>query len=442
MKFLRNFFDAIEPHFLEGGKLEKLYPIYEATDTIFFTPGETAKGKVHVRDALDLKRMMITVIFALIPCVLMALYNTGLQANSWVANGGAPLEGWQESVYTFLGYDQADTSLWANIMHGAVYFVPVLAVTFLIGGHIEVLFAAVRKHEVNEGFLVTGFLFPLILPPTIPLWQVAVGITFGVIVGKEVFGGTGMNIFNVALTARAFLFFAYPAEISGESPWVAADLGAGLDGMSGATNLAAAASYEMVPISAEAGQALFASTGSYDMSPIAEAGQAIYPWSAETVFNANWVNAFVGFTPGSMGETSTLACLLGAIILITTRVGSWRTMLGVVAGTAGMALMLNGLADNVENPLFGMSPMWHMVVGGWAFGAVFMATDPVSSAFTNRGKLIYGFLIGVLVVLIRVVNPAYPEGMMLAILFMNMFAPLIDNYYVQANIKRRKARAT
>ena len=421
MKFLRKFLDKIEPHFLEGGKLEKLYPIYEATDTIFYTPGHTTKGKVHVRDALDLKRMMITVVFALMPCVLMALYNTGLQANTWVANGGAPLEGWQESLYLWLGYDYDPTSLWANVMHGAVYFVPVLAVTFIVGGHLEVLFAAVRKHEVNEGFLVTGFLFPLILPPTIPLWQVAVGISFGVVVGKEVFGGTGMNIFNPALTARAFLFFAYPAQISGDSPWVAADLGQAVDGMSGATNLASAASY--------------------DMAGAVEAGQTIFPWGSETVFNGAWMDAFIGYTPGSMGETSAIACLIGAAVLIFTRVGSWRTMVGVVLGTVGMAMFLNFFSGSVGNPMFSMSPMWHMVIGGWAFGAVFMATDPVSSAFTERGKFIYGFFIGILVVLIRVVNPAYPEGMMLAILFMNMFAPLIDNYYVQANIKRRKARA-
>jgi Na+-transporting NADH:ubiquinone oxidoreductase subunit B len=416
MKFLRKFLDRIEPHFKEGGKLEKLYPIYEATDTILYTPGDTTKGKVHVRDALDLKRMMITVVFALLPCVLMALYNTGLQANTWVANGGAALDTWQESLYLWLGYGYEPTSLWANIMHGAVYFIPVLLVTFIVGGHIEVLFAAVRKHEVNEGFLVTGFLFPLICPPTIPLWQVALGISFGVVVGKEVFGGTGMNVFNPALTGRAFLFFAYPAQISGDSPWIAADLTQSVDGISGATNLSSAASFE---------------TGT----------QEIFPWGAETVFNEAWVDSFVGFTPGSMGETSAVACLIGAAILILTRVGSWRTMVGVVVGTIGMATLLNSLSGNVGNPMFGVSPMWHMVVGGWAFGMVFMATDPVSSAFTERGKLIYGLFIGILVVLIRVVNPAYPEGMMLAILFMNMFAPLIDNFYVQANIKRRKARA-
>jgi len=423
MKFLRKFLDDIEPHFKEGGKLEKLYPIYEATDTILYTPGETTTGKVHVRDALDLKRMMITVVFALMPCVVMAMYNTGLQANEWVAAGGGAMNTWQESVYQFLGYSMGDTSLWANIMLGACYFVPILLVTFIVGGHIEVLFAAVRKHEVNEGFLVTGFLFPLILPPTIPLWQVALGISFGVVVGKEVFGGTGMNVFNPALTARAFLFFAYPAQISGDGPWRAASLTPAADGLTGPTNLASAAAYE---------------------TPIGEDGaaiQEIFPWSSETVFGADWMQAFYGFTPGSMGETSTLACLIGAAILIFTRVGSWRTMFGVVVGTIGTAMLLNSVSGDVSNPMFGVSPMWHMVIGGWAFGAVFMATDPVSSAFTERGKLIYGFFIGVLVVLIRVVNPAYPEGMMLAILFMNMFAPLIDDYYIKANIKRRAARA-
>jgi Na+-transporting NADH:ubiquinone oxidoreductase subunit B len=416
MKMLRKLLDRVEPHFKEGGKLEKFYVIYEATDTILYTPGHTTKGKVHVRDALDLKRMMITVVFALMPCLLMAFYNTGFQANTWVDNGGAALDTWQESLYVWMGYSYDPNSLWDNVMHGAVYFVPIFLVTFIVGGHIEMLFAAVRKHEVNEGFLVTGFLFPLICPPTIPLWQVALGISFGVVVGKEVFGGTGMNVFNPALTGRAFLFFAYPAQISGESPWIAADLNQAVDGLSGATNLASASSFEV-------------------------GSQEIFPWGAETVFNGAWMDSFVGLTPGSMGETSAVACLIGAAILIFTRVGSWRTMVGVVAGTVAMATLLNCVSGSVENPMFGISPMWHMVIGGWAFGAVFMATDPVSSAFTERGKFIYGLCIGILVVLIRVVNPAYPEGMMLAILFMNMFAPLIDNFYVQANIKRRKARA-
>ncbi len=282
--------------------------------------------------------------------------------------------------------------------------IPVLIVTFAVGGLWEVLFAVVRKHEVNEGFFVTGFLFPLILPPTIPLWQVALGISFGVVIGKEVFGGTGMNILNPALTSRAFLFFAYPAEISGDKCWIAAQT-ANTDAVSGATWLAAAA---------EQGQAAFA-------------------------HGITWWDAFVGIMPGSMGETSTLACLVGAAILIITGIGSWRIMVSVVVGTVAMGFLFNTVGSET-NPFFNVPFWWHFVLGGWAFGMVFMATDPVSAAATNTGRYIYGFFIGVFVVLIRVVNPAYPEGMMLSILLMNVFAPVIDHYVVKANIKRRNAR--
>ncbi len=410
MKFLRNFLDKQAPLFEKGAPLESLYPFYEANDTLLFTPGEVTKGKVHVRDAIDLKRMMITVVVALVPCVLMAFYNTGYQANTAIAGGAAPLHNWQEALYAALGCGYNPESIVANVMHGAVYFVPIFAMTFLIGGHIEVAFAVFRKHEINEGFLVTGFLFPLTLPPTIPLWQVAIGITFGVIIGKEVFGGTGMNILNPALTGRAFLFFAYPAQISGDKPWIAADTSTILtDGYTSATYLAQAA----------------------------EPGATLVQNNAAC--SDAWMDAFYGLIPGSMGETSTLACLIGAAILIFSQVGSWRTMFGVVLGTAVMAFVLNVVGSDT-NAMFAVPMEWHFVLGGWAFGMVFMATDPVSSAFTERGKLIYGFFIGVMVVLVRVVNPAYPEGMMLAILFMNMFAPFIDHFFVQANIKRRKAR--
>jgi Na+-transporting NADH:ubiquinone oxidoreductase subunit B len=409
VKILRSFLDKMAPHFEKGGALESLYPFYEANDTLLYTPGEVTKGQVHVRDSVDLKRMMITVVVALIPCVIMAVYNTGFQANYWIGQGAAPLHNWQEAVYASLGLAYDSGSHIANLLHGAIYFLPIFAMTFIIGGHIEVAVAIMRKHEINEGFLVTGFLFPLTLPPTIPLWQVAMGIAFGVIIGKEVFGGTGMNVLNPALTARAFLFFAYPAQISGDKPWIAADLSTMPDGATGATVLA----------------------------------QAAAPGS--TVFQENdfggdlWWDSFLGMIPGSMGETSTLACLVGAAVLIFSQVGSWRTMLGVVLGTTGMAMLLNAVGSST-NSMFDMPFYWHFVVGGWAFGMVFMATDPVSSAFTEWGKLIYGFFIGVMVVLVRVVNPAYPEGMMLAILFMNMFAPFIDHFFVQANIKRRLAR--
>jgi len=418
MKALRKLLDSQAHLFEKGGKFEKYEALYEAPDTLLFTPGHVTKGNVHVRDGLDLKRMMIMVVVALVPCCLMAMYNTGFQANLAISQGGQPIDAWQVDLLLLLmgGAEAAfnPTSVFANVMHGAVWFVPVFAVTGIVGGHIEMAFAIVRKHEVNEGFLVSMFLFPLVLPPTIPLWQVGLGIAFAVILAKEAFGGTGMNVLNVALMGRAFLFFAYPADISGDKPWYAVDgLSSGIgsiDGLSGATYLAGAA-----------------------------AGTLDWANPSMAVGGTAWMDAFYGFIPGSMGETSALACLIGAAVLIATGIGSWRTMLGVTAGTALMVFMLNGIGSET-NPAFAMPLMWHLVVGGWAFGTVFMATDPVTSAFTEKGKLIYGFGIGIMVVLVRVINPAYPEGMMLAILFMNMFAPFIDHFFVQANIKRRLAR--
>ncbi|PIE18624.1 MAG: NADH:ubiquinone reductase (Na(+)-transporting) subunit B [Proteobacteria bacterium] len=401
---LRRLLDKQAKRFEPGGKLHRFYALWEAQDTILYTPGHVTKGGTHVRDALDLKRMMITVVLALLPAVLMALYNTGLQANRAIAAGAMPLDSWQAELYLALGFEFAP-SFGANVMFGALHLLPVLIVTFVAGGLVEALFAIVRGHEINEGFLVTGMLIPLTLPPTIPLWQVAVGTVFGVLIGKEIFGGTGMNVLNPALTARAFLFFAYPAQISGDQVWVAAQL---TDGMSGATHLSQAA---------------------VDSSALVANG----------VGSDAWMDAFLGLIPGSMGETSTLALLIGAAILVFTQIGSWRTMLGVVFGTLAMSLLLNGVGSET-NAMFAVPFHWHVVLGGWALGAIFMATDPVSSAFTARGKWVYGFFIGVIVVLVRVVNPAYPEGMMLAILFMNMFAPFIDHFVVQKNIKRRVAR--
>ena len=402
MQFLRDQLDKVEPLVHKGGKFEKFYALYEAADTFLFTPGEVTKGGAHVRDFLDQKRLMITVAMALGPAALMAIWNTGYQANLAIATQGAePRDDFQTGIYAALGLAHDPNDLLACFILGLCYFVPIFIVVHAVGGIWELLFALVRGHEINEGFLVTGALFPLILPATIPLWQVALGITFGVVVGKEVFGGVGMNVLNPALTGRAFLFFAYPAEISGEV-WVAV---ADTDAYSGATALAIAAESGMVAVT-------------------------------ETV---SWGQAFFGVIPGSMGETSTLACLIGASLLIATRVGSWQTMVGVVGGTIATSFLLNGIGSDT-NPMFEVPFWWHMVLGGWAFGAVFMATDPVSSAFTAKGKLIYGFFIGVVVILVRVVNPAYPEGMMLAILFMNLFAPFIDHFFVQANIKRRTAR--
>lgn len=400
MKPLRNFLDGLEPSFKEGGKLEKLYPLYEALDTFLYTPGNVTREASHIRDGIDLKRMMITVVAALVPCILMALFNTGHQANLALQEMGLTKTiGWRAELIAWLGVGYNPQDLIANAVHGALYFVPVFLVTNIVGGFAEVIFSIIRKHDLNEGFLVTGMLFPLILPPTVPLWQVAFGILFGVVVGKEVFGGTGKNFLNPALTARAFLYFAYPAQLSGNAIWTA------VDGFSGASVLGLAASDGMAAV------------------------QQQY----------TWIDCFLGTIQGSMGETSTVACLLGACLLILTGVGSWRIVLSCSTGALATSWMLYSIGSDV-NPMFQMSPAWHFVVGGLAFGIVFMATDPVSAAFTNVGKYIYGILIGFMAILIRVINPAFPEGVMLAILFGNVFAPLIDYYVVKANIRRRVSR--
>jgi Na+-transporting NADH:ubiquinone oxidoreductase subunit B len=398
---LRNALDKAAPLFEKGGKLERFHALYEMQDTILYTPGDVTTTAAHVRDGMDLKRMMFIVVIALIPCILWCMYNTGYQAQFAIASGAAPLESWQTSLLTSVGFSFTNTNAVLCLIHGALYYLPVLAVCMGAGGAVEAASAMIRGHEINEGFLVTGMLLPLTLPPTIPLWMVALGVAFGIIFGKEVFGGTGMNFLNPALVGRAFLFFAYPAWMSGDAPWIAADFIA-IDSFSGATWLAQAA----------------VSSGALEQ--------------------ASWWRCFFGLIPGSMGETSTFACLLGAVLLLVTRIGSWRTMAGVALGTLAVSLLLN-LSGSTTNPLFAVPFHWHVVLGGWAFGMVFMATDPVSSAFTARGKWLYGIGIGTLAILIRVVNPAYPEGMMLAILFMNMFAPLIDHFVVQANIKRRAA---
>lgn len=403
MKFLKDLHLNVKHHFEKGGKLEFFYPLWEAQFTGLFTPGEVTRTASHVRDGLDNKRLMITVVIALLPCMAMAIYNTGYQALFAMAHGAVPLEGWRASLFEGIGLPYDFRNFFACAIFGALHYLPVVVASMLTGGILEPLVAMIRKHEINEGFLVTGMLIPLTLPPTIPLWMVVLGTAFGIVFAKEIFGGTGMNFLNPALTARAFLFFAYPAAMSGDQPWIAANF-ASVDSFSGATLLSRAAS---------AGEAALA--------------------------KASWMDAFLGFEAGSMGETSALACLLGAILLIWTGIGSWRTMAGVVLGTIATANFLNVVGSDT-NPMFGVPWYWHAVTGGWAFGLVYMATDPVSSAFTNPGKLVYGLLIGVLVVLIRVVNPAYPEGMMLAILFMNMVAPLIDHFVVQANVRRREAR--
>lgn len=402
MKALRRMLDK-QGRLFETGPLHKFYPLYEAGDTFLFTPGSITATASHVRDGLDLKRLMTTVVIALVGTIYMAMHNTGYQAHLAIARGAAPLDTWQTLAMGQLGlpFDPAD--LVACLVHGALYFVPLMLVSYTIGGIWEMVFAIVRRHEINEGFLVTGMLFPLVLPPTIPLWQAAMGITFGVVVGKEIFGGTGKNIFNPALMARAFLFFAYAAYISGDRVWIAAQTST--DGVSGATWLARAG----------------------------EGGQAVF------VPEITWWDAFVGWVPGSMGETSALACLIGAAILVLSGIGSWRIMAGVTLGTIAMSMLLNAVGSTT-NPFFDVPFWWHFVLGGWAFGAVFMATDPVSAAFTNGGRWIYGIAIGALAILVRVINPAYPEGMMLAILLMNTFAATIDHYVLRANFKRRRAR--
>ncbi len=398
MKFLLNFLEK-KGEEIKKGKLARFYPLHEANESFLFTENTTTRGLVHLRDAVDLKRVMITVVVALLPTILMAMYNTGLQANRALEWGAVGPTGWREWLIQFLGAGYSVESLFDCFVHGAVYFVPVFLVTFAVGGAWEILFAIVRKHQINEGFLVTTMLFPLILPATIPLWQVALGISFGVVIGKEVFGGTGYNIFNPALTARAFLFFGYPAEISGDKVWIAAD------GVSGATLLA---------------QAQEGSIGS-----LADKDA--------------WLDAFYGFIPGSMGETSTLAVLFGAAVLIISGIGSWRIMLSVVVGTILTSLLLNAVGSET-NSMFAIPFYWHMVIGGMAFATVFMATDPVTAPSSKTGQLIYGFLIGVLLIVVRVLNPAYPEGLLVAILLMNVFSPLIDHYVVNAHIKRRRAR--
>lgn len=405
MKLLRNILDRMEPAFGKGGKLQRLFPLYEAIDTFLYTPPDVARGQTHVRDSLDLKRMMITVVVALIPCVFMAMYNTGRQANLAIESSSSitAIDGWRVQAMERMGRGYDPASLLDNLVHGALYFLPVYLVCMTVGGIWETLFCLVRKHEINEGFLVTGLLFPLTLPPTIPLWQVALGISFGVVIGKEVFGGTGKNFLNPALTARAFLYFAYPAQITGNTVWTAAD------GFSGATPLG-----QMATAAVDQGIASFTDTVSF--------GQA-----------------FLGNMQGSMGETSTLACLLGAAILIGTGIGSWRIMTAVVAGALGLSSIFYFVGSE-SNPMFLLGPHWHLVLGGFAFGTVFMATDPVSAAMTSTGQWVYGILIGAMTILIRVINPAFPEGIMLAILFGNTLAPLIDYFVIQANIKRRKAR--
>ncbi|MEZ5149514.1 MAG: NADH:ubiquinone reductase (Na(+)-transporting) subunit B [Bacteroidales bacterium] len=376
MKALRNYIDKIKPQFEKGGKLEKLHSTFDAFETFLFVPDTVTFKGSHIRDSLDMKRTMIVVVLATVPALLFGMWNVGYQH--------------------FLSVGES-VGFWDQFLFGFLKVLPLIVVSYVVGLGIEFAFAQIRHHEVNEGFLVSGILIPMIVPPDIPLWMLAIAVAFAVIIGKEVFGGTGMNILNPALTARAFLFFAYPQDMSGDKVWIAEKA----DAYAGATPL---------------GNALVG-----DLAPV----------------KAALNDMFFGFIPGSVGETSTLAILIGAVILIMTGIGSWRIMLSVFAGGYAMGLIFNLFA---VNDYMALPAYYHFVMGGFAFGAVFMATDPVSASQTNRGKYIYGFLIGLMAVLIRVVNPAYPEGMMLAILLMNVFAPLIDHYVVESNIKHRLKR--
>ncbi|MEM9667907.1 MAG: NADH:ubiquinone reductase (Na(+)-transporting) subunit B [Pseudomonadota bacterium] len=396
---IRSFFDGIEPHFMQGGKWERYFPIYEMVESFVYTPKTVTTVAPHARSYVDMKRIMSYVVLATVPCIFFGLYNTGLQVNTAIAELDAP--GWRGWILQTLGIGLNPNNPFANFAHGALFFIPIYVTTVVVGGIWEVVFATVRRHEVNEGFLVTSMLYALIMPPNAPLWQVALGISFGVVIGKEVFGGTGKNFLNPALTGRAFLYFAYPAQMSGDTIWTP------VDGFSGATALS---------ITASDGYQELAANG------------------------ITWMDAFFGTIQGCIGETSTLACLLGLIFLLSTKIANWRMVVGCLGGMIAFSSLLNFIGSDT-NPMFAMPWYWHLVIGGYAFGLVFMVTEPVSGAHTNMGRYIYGALIGFMVVMIRVINPAFPEGMMLAILFGNVFAPLIDYFVVQANIRRRAKRS-
>ena len=404
MKFLRDLLDKQKPLFEKGGKLEKFYYAFEAGETFMFSPKHTTGIKgAQVKDAIDLKRMMITVVIAMIPCLLFGMYNTGHQ--HLLATGGT-------------------AGLWENFGEklgtGAFLVLPIVLVAYAAGGIVEAIFAIVRKHPINEGFLVTGMLIPLVVPATTPLWQVALATAFAVVIAKEVFGGTGMNVLNVAMTARAFLYFAYPAQISGDQVWTYLGDKMPVDGFSGATALSV-----VYNAGVDGTQTAVEALASHNTV----LGSGLFEFT----------NLFIGWIPGSIGETSTLMALVGALILIATGVASWKIIFSGFAGAYIMGFVMNLFA---VNEYMALPPQYHWVMGGLAFGIVFMATDPVSAAQTETGKWIYGLLIGMLTVIIRVTNPAYPEGIMLAVLFMNVFAPLIDYYVVKANKTRRLQRAT
>ena len=388
IKFLRKILDANAHRFENNGVLEKLYPLYEAADTILFSTGEVTKSGPHIRDSIDIKRVMILVVIALIPLYIFGAMNVGVQ------NGIA------------MGVERTN---WEQFWYGFDKIIPIITIAFITGAFWEILFAVVRRHPISEGFLVTCALIPLVMPASIPLWQVSIATSFGIVIGKEIFGGVGMNIFNPALVARAFLFFTYPGRISGDKVWVI-----GPDGYSGATALAV---------------------------PAAEVNQhAVSLLNGVTQFDYSWWNMLVGWIPGSIGETSKLLIIMGAIFLAITKIANWRVMAGSLIGLGVTAYLSNLMAPFSSNTMLSLPAHYHLVMGGFLFGMAFMATEPVTGCHTNQGRWVYGILFGILTVIVRAINPAYPEGTMLAILLLNAFAPLIDWFVIQSNIKRRVAR--
>ena len=418
MKFLKNILDKIEPLFTKGGKLESLYPLYEAGDTFLYTPNEKTKKPPFVRDNIDLKRTMILVVLALLPCLLFGIFNVGHQYYHFVET-------------------TTEATILDKILIGLQSVIPIYIVAFTVGGLTEVIFAIIRKHEVNEGFLVTGFLIPLVMPPSLPLWMVAISTIFGVVIGKEIFGGTGYNIFNPALVARVFAFFAYPTALSGDTVWVYKM--PETDGLSAATSLLASAK-ESVSSFSVPDYGLFSFLNGSLHNQFVDVTNTLGQTHVDV--DLSWTSLFLGLIPGSIGETSTLAVLLGAGLIAITGVGSKKIILSTTLGMVitSFLLYMFGALIGSTNPMMYLPPHYHFVMGSFAFAMIFMATEPVTSAHSQKGKLYYGLLIGFMCVIIRAINPAYPEGMMLGILFANAFAPLIDYYVVESHIQKRKRR--
>lgn len=401
MNQLRNYLDRLRPSFSKDGQFEKFSAIYEMVDNLIYTPSTITKTAPHVRDGINLKRVMTFIVLAVLPCFIVGIWNIGYQANTAMTEliiDSVP--GWRGDILELLGVNYNPDSIWDDMWHGLVYVIPVFVVALVVGGAWEILFAIIRKRNMSEGILAISLLFTLTLPPSIPLWQVAIGISFGVVIGKEVFGGTGKNFINPVLAGRAFLYFAYPAQIAGDSVWTA------VDGFSGATPLG------------------LGSVGGIDNI---------------TATGITWSQAFFGQIQGAIGETSTLACLLGGVFLVYTGMASWRIITGGFIGMVLTAILFN-LIGSDTNPMFSIPWFWHMVLGGFVFGIIFLATDPVTSAHTNIGRWLYGLLIGILIVVIRIANPTIPECTMFAILLANIFAPLIDYFVIQINIIRRRQR--